>query len=60
MDDDLGRRDDLETWFYQQVEITVGQVPWSTVQDQKEVGLLSVYSLSLPLNQAPSSPRWVG
>lgn len=35
---ELSRKDDLETWFYQQIEITKGKVPWSTVADKDEVG----------------------
>ena len=37
---ELGRKDDLETWFYMQVEITMGKVPWSTCNDMNEVGRL--------------------
>ena len=37
---ELGRKDDLETWFYMQVELTMGKVPWSTCQDMNEVGRL--------------------
>ncbi len=37
---ELGRKDDLETWFYMLVELTMGKVPWSTCQDMNEVGRL--------------------
>jgi tau tubulin kinase len=37
---ELGRKDDLETWFYMQVELTLGRLPWSAVQDMHEVGRL--------------------
>ena len=37
---ELGRKDDLETWFYMQVELTTGRLPWSTVNDMNEVGRL--------------------
>ena len=39
---ELSRRDDLETWFYQQIEITRGKVPWAQVQDKDEVGRYKV------------------
>ncbi|PIO75337.1 hypothetical protein TELCIR_02631 [Teladorsagia circumcincta] len=31
------RKDDVETWVYQQVEITVGRVPWKDLKDEKQV-----------------------
>lgn len=37
---ELGRKDDLETWFYMLVELTMGKLPWSTCQDINEVGRL--------------------
>ncbi|VDK80521.1 unnamed protein product [Cylicostephanus goldi] len=33
MQRELCRKDDVETWVYQQVELTVGRVPWREVQD---------------------------
>lgn len=41
---ELSRRDDLETWFYQQIEITMGKVPWAQVGDKDEVGRYKVRS----------------
>lgn len=35
---ELSRKDDLETWMYQQVELTKGALPWRNVQDQEQVG----------------------
>lgn len=35
---ELSRKDDLETWIYQQVELTKGALPWRNCQDIKEVG----------------------
>ncbi|XGW01662.1 hypothetical protein V3C99_014073 [Haemonchus contortus] len=35
---ELCRKDDVETWVYQQVELTVGRVPWREVQDMNQVG----------------------
>ncbi len=35
---ELSRKDDLETWFYQQVEITKGKLPWSNKHDKDDVG----------------------
>jgi tau tubulin kinase len=35
---ELSRKDDLETWMYQQVELTKGALPWRNVQDPEEVG----------------------
>ncbi|KAK6016379.1 hypothetical protein OSTOST_18140 [Ostertagia ostertagi] len=32
------RKDDVETWIYQQVELTVGRVPWKEIKDEKQVG----------------------
>ncbi len=34
---ELSRKDDLETWLYQQIEITRGKLPWSTVGRKDEV-----------------------
>ncbi len=34
---ELSRKDDLETWYYQQLEITLGKVPWANVGDKDEV-----------------------
>ncbi|KAK6060513.1 hypothetical protein COOONC_01826, partial [Cooperia oncophora] len=38
MSREMARKDDVETWIYQQVEFTVGRVPWKEVQDTKQVG----------------------
>ncbi|KAK5981911.1 Protein kinase domain-containing protein [Trichostrongylus colubriformis] len=38
MQKEFCRKDDVETWIYQQVELTVGRVPWKEVQDRKQVG----------------------
>ncbi|WKY09901.1 hypothetical protein Q1695_002338 [Nippostrongylus brasiliensis] len=38
MQRELCRKDDIETWIYQQVELTVGRVPWREVQDMNQVG----------------------
>ena len=35
---ELSRKDDLEVWFYQQVEITAGRLPWASIADKDEVG----------------------
>ncbi|CAB3405145.1 unnamed protein product [Caenorhabditis bovis] len=35
---DLGRKDDIETWMYMQVELTVGRVPWKEITDMNAVG----------------------
>ncbi|CAD6184910.1 unnamed protein product [Caenorhabditis auriculariae] len=34
---DLGRRDDLESWFYMLVEMTRGTIPWRLVTDRTAV-----------------------
>ncbi|ETN75998.1 hypothetical protein RB195_001574 [Necator americanus] len=34
---DLGRRDDLESWFYMTVEMTRGTLPWRLVTDRAAV-----------------------
>ncbi|VDO19507.1 unnamed protein product, partial [Heligmosomoides polygyrus] len=34
---DLGRRDDLESWFYMTVEMTRGTLPWRLVTDRNAV-----------------------
>uniref|UniRef100_A0A7E4ZQ96 Protein kinase domain-containing protein n=1 Tax=Panagrellus redivivus TaxID=6233 RepID=A0A7E4ZQ96_PANRE len=34
---DLGRRDDLESWFYAIVELTKGALPWRLVVDRSRV-----------------------
>ncbi|KAE9415828.1 hypothetical protein Angca_002569 [Angiostrongylus cantonensis] len=41
---ELCRKDDVETWIYQQVELTVGRVPWREVQDMKEIGSFTVFT----------------
>lgn len=33
------RKDDLESWLYQQVELTSGKVPWRDIGDMKQVSL---------------------
>ncbi|KAK0407071.1 hypothetical protein QR680_018980 [Steinernema hermaphroditum] len=35
---ELCRKDDLETWLYQQIEITRGLLPWRHLEDKDEVG----------------------
>uniref|UniRef100_A0A1I7ZIZ8 Protein kinase domain-containing protein n=1 Tax=Steinernema glaseri TaxID=37863 RepID=A0A1I7ZIZ8_9BILA len=35
---ELCRKDDLETWLYQQIEITRGHLPWRHLEDKDEVG----------------------
>ncbi|KHJ82876.1 hypothetical protein OESDEN_17429 [Oesophagostomum dentatum] len=37
MRQDLGRRDDLESWFYMTVEMTRGTLPWRLVTDRAAV-----------------------
>ncbi|CAJ0601171.1 unnamed protein product [Cylicocyclus nassatus] len=34
---DLGRRDDLESWFYMSIEMTRGTLPWRLVTDRAAV-----------------------
>ncbi len=43
---ELSRKDDLETWFYQQVELTVGRLPWADTQDKEEVARRKVATRS--------------
>lgn len=31
-------KDDMESWFYQQIEMTKGALPWRTVRDKDETG----------------------
>ncbi|KAI1715761.1 protein kinase domain-containing protein [Ditylenchus destructor] len=35
---ELCRKDDIESWLYQQVEITRGTLPWRNLRDKLEVG----------------------
>ncbi|CAD6191254.1 unnamed protein product [Caenorhabditis auriculariae] len=35
---ELCRKDDIETWIYMQVELTMGRLPWKDVQDMNQVG----------------------
>ncbi|CAJ0932163.1 unnamed protein product, partial [Mesorhabditis belari] len=35
---ELCRKDDVETWLYQQVELTTGNLPWKNIQDMNQVG----------------------
>lgn len=35
---ELCRKDDVESWLYQQVEITKGYLPWRNLRDKLEVG----------------------
>uniref|UniRef100_A0A8R1HIR2 Protein kinase domain-containing protein n=1 Tax=Caenorhabditis japonica TaxID=281687 RepID=A0A8R1HIR2_CAEJA len=35
---DLGRRDDIECWFYMLVEMIVGELPWRHMTDRQVVG----------------------
>uniref|UniRef100_F1L9H2 Tau-tubulin kinase 1 n=1 Tax=Ascaris suum TaxID=6253 RepID=F1L9H2_ASCSU len=32
------RKDDLESWLYQQVELTTGRLPWKNMKDRDDVG----------------------
>uniref|UniRef100_A0A915Q573 Protein kinase domain-containing protein n=1 Tax=Setaria digitata TaxID=48799 RepID=A0A915Q573_9BILA len=32
-----GRRDDLESWMYQQIEFTKGWLPWKNLDDEEEI-----------------------
>ncbi|KAI6206124.1 Protein kinase domain-containing protein [Aphelenchoides besseyi] len=34
---DLGRKDDVESWFYMMVELTKGAVPWRQMTDRSQV-----------------------
>ncbi|KAI6174185.1 Protein kinase domain-containing protein [Aphelenchoides besseyi] len=34
---DLGRKDDVESWFYMMVELTKGAVPWRQMTDRAQV-----------------------
>lgn len=35
---EFARKDDVETWLYMQVELTVGRLPWCQVADMRQVG----------------------
>uniref|UniRef100_A0A1I7WQC5 Protein kinase domain-containing protein n=1 Tax=Heterorhabditis bacteriophora TaxID=37862 RepID=A0A1I7WQC5_HETBA len=39
MQRELCRKDDVETWIYMQVEMTVGRLPWREVQDMNQVSV---------------------
>ncbi|CAI5439929.1 unnamed protein product [Caenorhabditis angaria] len=41
---DLGRRDDLECWFYMLVEMHVGEVPWRFLTDRAAVGKAKIHA----------------
>ncbi|MCP3665971.1 MAG: protein kinase [Gammaproteobacteria bacterium] len=41
---ELSRKDDLETWFYQQVEITRGKLPWSMLVEKGAVERYKILS----------------
>lgn len=32
-----GRRDDLESWMYQQIEFTKGYLPWKNLDDEQAI-----------------------
>uniref|UniRef100_A0A7E5A0E7 non-specific serine/threonine protein kinase n=2 Tax=Panagrellus redivivus TaxID=6233 RepID=A0A7E5A0E7_PANRE len=36
---ELCRKDDIESWLYQTVELTKGKLPWRNLEDQDEVGI---------------------
>lgn len=36
-DKELGRRDDLFSWFYSLVELCVGRLPWPSVRDREQI-----------------------
>lgn len=36
-DKELGRRDDLFSWFYSLLEICIGKLPWPSVRDKEQI-----------------------
>lgn len=39
------RKDDIESWLYQQIEVTRGALPWRSLDDKKnEVAMFKVYT----------------
>ncbi|CAD5211140.1 unnamed protein product [Bursaphelenchus okinawaensis] len=44
---DLGRKDDLESWFYMLVEITKGHLPWRAMTDRDQVYAAKLSSRTL-------------
>ncbi|GMT27497.1 hypothetical protein PFISCL1PPCAC_18794, partial [Pristionchus fissidentatus] len=41
---DLGRRDDVESWFYLLIEVTIGALPWRLVPDRATVYQAKMYA----------------
>ena len=42
---ELGRHDDLWSFFYMFIEFLVGSLPWSKMKDRESVGRMKVDSL---------------
>lgn len=36
------RKDDIESWLYQQIEITRGTLPWRSLIDKDEIAMFKV------------------
>lgn len=41
---DLSRRDDVESWFYLVIEVTIGSLPWRLVPDRPKVYAAKMYA----------------
>lgn len=39
---DLGRRDDIWSWLYSVVEMQIGTLPWSAIEDENEVAVMKI------------------
>lgn len=50
---ELGRHDDLWSWFYMSIEFKLGQLPWKDIRDKDTVSIFSIPSLPL---QKPIPP----